>query len=44
MAILITASMMGAAYILFTFFGPLIEERMGYGRNGVTAILVPPAG
>ena len=39
-AILITASMMGAAWILFTYFAPVLEERMGYGRNGVTFILV----
>ena len=39
-AILITASMMGAAWMLFTYFAPLLEETMGYGRNGVTFILV----
>jgi MFS transporter, DHA1 family, inner membrane transport protein len=39
-AILVTASVMGAAWILFTYFAPLLEERMGYGRNGVTFILV----
>ena len=39
-AILVTASMMTAAWILFTYFAPLLEERMGYGRNGVTAMLV----
>ncbi len=39
-AILVTASMMGAAWMLFTYFAPLLEERMGYGRNGVTFMLV----
>lgn len=39
-AILITASMMGAAWILFTYLAPVLEELMGYGRNGVTFILV----
>ena len=39
-AILVTASMMGAAWILFTYFAPLLEDRMGYGRNGVTFMLV----
>lgn len=39
-AILVTASMMGAAWILFTYFAPLLEERMGYGRDGVTFLLV----
>ena len=39
-SILVTASMMGAAWILFTYFAPLLEDRMGYGRNGVTGLLV----
>jgi DHA1 family inner membrane transport protein len=39
-AILVTASMMGAAWVLFTYFAPLLEDRMGYGRNGVTFMLV----
>ena len=32
--------MMSAAWIIFTYFAPLLEDRMGYGRNGVTFILV----
>jgi DHA1 family inner membrane transport protein len=39
-AILITASMMSAAYIVFTYFAPLLEDRMGYGRDGVSLVLV----
>lgn len=39
-AILITGSMMAAVWIIFTYFAPLLEDRMGYGRNGVTALLV----
>jgi predicted MFS family arabinose efflux permease len=39
-AILITASMMSAVWILFTYIAPLLEATMGYGRNGVTFILV----
>lgn len=39
-SILVTASMMGAAWILVTYFAPLLEDRMGYGRDGVTALLV----
>jgi len=31
---------MAAAWIIFTYFAPLLEDRMGYGRNGVTFILV----
>lgn len=38
--ILITGSMMAAVWILFTYFAPLLEDRMGYGRNGVTFLLV----
>jgi DHA1 family inner membrane transport protein len=39
-AVLITASMMAAVWILFTYFAPLLEDRMGYGRNGVTLVLI----
>jgi predicted MFS family arabinose efflux permease len=39
-AILVTASAMGAAWILFTYFAPFLEDGMGYGRNGVTTALV----
>jgi predicted MFS family arabinose efflux permease len=39
-AILVTASIMAAAWILFTYFAPFLEESMGYGRNGVTTALV----
>ena len=39
-AILVTASMMGAVWTLFTYVAPLLEDRMGYGRDGVTMILV----
>jgi predicted MFS family arabinose efflux permease len=39
-AILVTASAMGAAWILFTYFAPFLEDRMGYARNGVTTALV----
>lgn len=39
-AILITTSTMSAAWVLFTYFAPLIESGMGYGRNGVSLVLV----
>ncbi len=39
-AVLITASMMTAVWILFTYLAPLLEHRMGYGRDGVTLLLV----
>jgi DHA1 family inner membrane transport protein len=39
-AILVTASMMSAVWILFTYLAPLLEDRMGYSRDGITFILV----
>jgi len=39
-AILVTASAMAAAWILFTYFAPFLEDGMGYARNGVTTALV----
>ena len=39
-AILVTASAMAAAWILFTYFAPFLEDGMGYARNGVTTMLV----
>lgn len=35
-----TAVFLGAIYVPFTYLAPLLEERMGLGRNGVTAALV----
>ena len=40
LAILFTAVFLGAIYIPFTYLAPLLEERMGLGRDGVTAALV----
>lgn len=39
-AILVTATMMTAVWILFTYFAPLLEGRMGYARDGVTFVLI----
>ena len=45
LAILFTATFLGAIYILYTYLAPLLSETMGYGRNGVTlALLVFGAG
>jgi predicted MFS family arabinose efflux permease len=30
---------LGALYTIFTYIGPLLETTMGFGRNGVTAVL-----
>ncbi|MFO6465727.1 MFS transporter [Jannaschia sp. KMU-145] len=40
LAILFTATFLGAIYIPFTYVAPLLEETMGMGRNGVTIALV----
>ncbi|MBX2870116.1 MAG: MFS transporter [Acidiferrobacterales bacterium] len=40
LSVLFTASFLGAIYILFTYFAPLLETRMGYQRNGVTIVLL----
>lgn len=39
-AILFTSSFLGAIYILFTFIAPLLSTQMGYGRDGVTSVLL----
>ena len=45
LAILFTATFLGAIYVLYTYLAPLLTETMGYGRNGVTiALLVFGAG
>lgn len=40
LAILFTATFLGAIYVLYTYLAPLLSETMGYGRNGVTAALL----
>ncbi|MGB3555785.1 MAG: MFS transporter, partial [Jannaschia sp.] len=40
LAIGFTAIFLGAIYVPYTYLAPLLEERMGLGRNGVTAALV----
>ena len=45
LAILFTATFLGAVYVLYTYLAPLLSETMGFGRNGVTmALLVFGAG
>ncbi|CTQ49844.1 MFS transporter [Jannaschia donghaensis] len=40
LAIGFTAMFLGAIYVPFTYLAPLLEARMGLGRDGVTAALV----
>ncbi|QUJ77114.1 MFS transporter [Sulfitobacter albidus] len=40
LAIGFTASFIGAQYVLFTYIAPLLSETMGFGRNGITLVLV----
>ncbi len=40
LAILFTSTFLGAIYVLYTYLAPLLEQTMGFGRNGVTAALV----
>ncbi|MEM7642321.1 MAG: MFS transporter [Pseudomonadota bacterium] len=40
LAILFTATFLGAIYIPFTYMAPLLEETMGLGRDGVTIALM----
>lgn len=40
LAIAFTAVFLGAIYVPFTYLAPLLEDRMGLSRDGVTAALV----
>ena len=39
-AVLFTASFLGAIYVLFTYLAPLMAGTMGYGRDGITLVLL----
>ncbi|MFA8384875.1 MAG: MFS transporter [Pelagibaca sp.] len=39
-AVLFTASFLGAIYVLFTYLAPLLEQTMGFGRDGITLVLL----
>lgn len=39
-SILVTATVMASPYLVYTFITPLLEARMGYGRDGVTLVLL----
>jgi DHA1 family inner membrane transport protein len=38
--VLYSTTLMTAIYTVYTYLGPLIEERYGFGRNGVAAFLL----
>lgn len=40
LAVAFTATFLAAAYVLYTYLAPLLEQTMGYGRNGITAVLL----
>lgn len=39
LAILFTATFLAPVYVVYTFLGPLLEARLGVGRDGVTLLL-----
>ncbi len=39
-SILVTATITAAPYFVYTFITPLLEARMGFGRDGVTLVLL----
>lgn len=39
-AVLFTASMLGAIFILYTYLAPLLTETMGFARDGLTLVLL----
>lgn len=39
LAVLFTATFLGAVYVVFTYLSPLLENIMGFGRDGVTLAL-----
>ena len=40
LAVSFTATFLAAGYVVYTYLAPLLEQTMGYGRDGVTAILL----
>ncbi|MDF1726559.1 MAG: MFS transporter [Sulfitobacter sp.] len=40
LAILFTGSFLGSLYVLYTYVAPLLSDTMGYGRDGVTFVLL----
>ena len=40
LAVLFTASFLGGIYVVYTFLAPMLEATMGFGRDGITAVLL----
>ncbi|MGD9913942.1 MAG: MFS transporter [Rhizobiaceae bacterium] len=40
LSVLVTASLTASGYVVYTYVAPLLEQTMGFGRNGVTTILL----
>nr|WP_272911620.1 MFS transporter [Loktanella sp. M215] len=40
LAVAFTATYLASAYVVYTYLAPLLEQTMGYGRNGITAVLL----
>ena len=40
LAIGFTATFIGSQYVLFTYIAPLLSQTMGFGRNGITMVLM----
>ncbi len=40
LAVSFTATYLAAAYVLYTYLAPLLEQTMNYGRDGITWILL----
>lgn len=40
LSVLFTASFIGAIYVLYTYLAPLLSAAMGYGRDGVSLVLL----
>ncbi|MEL7099613.1 MAG: MFS transporter [Pseudomonadota bacterium] len=40
LAVLFTGSFLGSIYVLYTYIAPLLSQTMGFGRDGITLVLV----
>lgn len=40
LAVLFTATFLAAIYVPFTYIAPLMEQQMGFGRNGISGVLL----
>lgn len=40
LAVLFTTTFLGAIYVVYTYLAPLLTQQMGYGRDGITLLLL----